>query len=373
MQSIQIGPNISRLRKEKKITQEELAEYLGVSKPAVSKWESGQSYPDILLLPIIASYFDKTVDDLLGYQPQMIAEDIKNLYIELADAFAVEPFDSVYQRCREIIKKYYSCWNLLFAMGELLVNHAQRAGDPTKISSIYEEAAAVFERVEQESHDAGLARSALSMRAYCFLVLQRPVDAIDLLEGIKETPLTPGPLLAKAYAMKGDTGKAKDALQKQLYQNVLMLFGTFPDMIGLYTDDPNKMDACLKKALDFEKIFDLEKLHPASCFSFYLIAASAYCSIGKSDQTLDLLEAYMYLATQKSVFPLTLKGNDFFDRLEPYFASLNLGTKPPRSEVLIRRDIVSAVTRNPAFEALRENKRFQQIVNRLNCWEENTK
>lgn len=373
MQSIQIGSNISRLRKEKGITQEELAEYLGVSKPAVSKWESGQSYPDILLLPIIASYFDKTVDSLLGYQPQMTAEGIKKLYIQLADAFAAEPFDSVYQRCKEIIKKYYSCWNLLFAMGELFVNHARRAGDPTKISSIYEEAAAIFKRVEQESHDAALARSALSMRAYCFLALQRPVEAIDLLEGIEEVPITMEQLLAKAYAMKGDTGKAKNALQKQLYQNAMVLFGTFPDMIGLYTDDSNKMDACLKKALDFGKIFDLEELHPASCFSFYLIAASAYHSIGKSNQALSLLEAYTDLATQKNIFPLTLKGNDFFDRLESYFSSLNLGTQPPRSEILIRQDIVSSVTQNPTFETLHEDKRFQQIVNRLNRWKENSK
>lgn len=373
MQSIQIGSNISQLRKEKGITQEELAEYLGVSKPAVSKWESGQSYPDILLLPIIASYFDKTLDDLLGYQPQMTAEDIKKLYIKLADAFATEPFDSVYQRCKEVVKKYYSCWDLLFAMGELLVNHAQQAGDLTKASSIYKEASTLFERVEQESHDAALARSALSMRAYCFLILQRPIDAIDLLEGIKEIPVTIDQLLAKAYAMKGDTGKAKDVLQKQLYQNVLTLFATFSDMIGLYADDPDKLDVCLKKALDFGKVFDLEKLHPASYFSFYLVAASAYHSIGKRDQALNLLESYTDLATLKNVFPLTLKGNDFFDRLESYFSSLNLGTHPPRSETLIRKDIVSTVAHNPAFETLHGDKRFQQIVNRLNFWEESTK
>lgn len=373
MQSIQIGPNISRLRKEKGITQEELAEYLGVSKPAVSKWESGQSYPDILLLPIIASYFDKTVDDLLGYQPQMTSEDIKKLYIELADAFATEPFDPVYQRCKEIIKKYYSCWSLLFAMGELLVNHAQQTGDLTKASKIHEEAVALFERVEQESHDTALARSALSMRAYCFLALQRPVDAIDLLEGIKESPITIDQLLAKAYAMKGDIEKAKDVLQKQLYQNVLSLFGTFPDMISLYADDSSKMDVCLKKAMDFGKVFDLDQLHPASYFSFYLIAASVYHSIGKNDQALNLLEAYTDLATQKDVFPLTLKGNDFFDRLNPFFASLNLGTHMPRSETLVRKDIVSTIARNPAFQTLHEDKRFQQIVNRLNHWEEGAK
>lgn len=373
MPSIQIGVNISRLRKRRGITQEELAEYLGVSKPAVSKWESGQSYPDILLLPVIASYFDKTVDDLLGYQPQMSAESIKKLYIQLANAFAAEPFKTVYERCKEVVRQYYSCWNLLFAIAELFVNHASQAGDPAKTASIYEEASTLFERVEQESRDVVLARSALSMRAYCFLALQQPVDAIDLLEEIEEVPISTQQLLAKAYAMKGDTEKAKNVLQKQLYQNVLALFGTFPDMIELYADDPEKIDACIQNAVDFGKIFNLEELHPASCFTLYLTAASVCNSASKSDLALDLLEAYTDLVTRRSVFPLKLKGNAFFDRLEPYFSSLNLGTHLPRNEALIRKDLVSTVTQNPAFQTLQENKRFQQIIRRLNHWEENAK
>jgi Predicted transcriptional regulators len=153
MQIIQIGANISKLRKEKGITQEALAEYLGVSKPAVSKWESGQSYPDILLLPVIASYFNQSVDELLGYEAQMSPEDVKKLYIQLADAFATKPFDAVYARCKEIVKKYYSCWKLLFSMAQLWVNHAPQAGRPDRINAIYEEAAALFERVERESDE----------------------------------------------------------------------------------------------------------------------------------------------------------------------------------------------------------------------------
>lgn len=43
--------------KEKGITQEQLADYMGVSKASVSKWETGQSYPDIVILPKMAAYF----------------------------------------------------------------------------------------------------------------------------------------------------------------------------------------------------------------------------------------------------------------------------------------------------------------------------
>lgn len=53
-------------RKEKGITHEKLAEYIGVSKASVSKWESGQSYPGILLLLELATFFNISVDELLG-------------------------------------------------------------------------------------------------------------------------------------------------------------------------------------------------------------------------------------------------------------------------------------------------------------------
>lgn len=61
-----IGNRISQLRKENGITQEEMAEKLGVTPQAVSKWENDISYPDILLLPKIAEMLGVTVDELLS-------------------------------------------------------------------------------------------------------------------------------------------------------------------------------------------------------------------------------------------------------------------------------------------------------------------
>ena len=61
-----LGENMRRLRLEKDMTQEALAEALGVSPQTVSRWEGGASYPDVELLPEIAGYFDVSVDMLIG-------------------------------------------------------------------------------------------------------------------------------------------------------------------------------------------------------------------------------------------------------------------------------------------------------------------
>lgn len=56
-----LADKLKELRKSKNVSQEKLAEYLGVSYQAVSKWENGVTSPDILLLPDIARYYGITV------------------------------------------------------------------------------------------------------------------------------------------------------------------------------------------------------------------------------------------------------------------------------------------------------------------------
>lgn len=61
MKEINLGRVLIENRRKRGITQEELAEYIGVSKAAVSKWEIGMTYPDISLLPRLASYFNISI------------------------------------------------------------------------------------------------------------------------------------------------------------------------------------------------------------------------------------------------------------------------------------------------------------------------
>ena len=63
---LQIGNRIKELRRKRNLTQEAVAAHLGISFQAISKWERGDGYPDITMLPALASYFDVSVDELLG-------------------------------------------------------------------------------------------------------------------------------------------------------------------------------------------------------------------------------------------------------------------------------------------------------------------
>ena len=73
---MEFNEKLQELRRQKGLTQEELAEYLYVSRTAISKWESGRGYPNIDSLKVIARFFEVTIDELLsGDELLTIAEE----------------------------------------------------------------------------------------------------------------------------------------------------------------------------------------------------------------------------------------------------------------------------------------------------------
>ncbi|MDE7248868.1 MAG: helix-turn-helix domain-containing protein, partial [Lachnospiraceae bacterium] len=79
--NMDIGSAIKKLRMDRKVTQEEIAEYLGISFQAVSKWETGTTMPDITLLPKIADFFGVRIDDLFSVDHE---DELKRIEESLA-------------------------------------------------------------------------------------------------------------------------------------------------------------------------------------------------------------------------------------------------------------------------------------------------
>ncbi len=63
---LMIGDKLKKLRRDRDLTQEEVATHLGISFQAISKWERGDGYPDITMLPTLANYFGVSIDELIG-------------------------------------------------------------------------------------------------------------------------------------------------------------------------------------------------------------------------------------------------------------------------------------------------------------------
>lgn len=147
-----IGENIKKLRNEKQVTQEQLAEHLCISYQAVSKWENSVTTPDIFLLPAIAEYFEVPIDELFklnmrGYKNK--AERLLAVYestgkkedFEKADAEYEKLFadnnkaDAVDMRLYGILNEYHSY--ALAAKAEELYKQAISMGNGSESQLMY--------------------------------------------------------------------------------------------------------------------------------------------------------------------------------------------------------------------------------------------
>ena len=365
MGNIQIGLRIAEQRKRKGITQEELANYLGVSKPAVSKWESGQSYPDILLLPELATYFNISIDELVGYEPQMTLEEIWKLYRRLAEAFTKEPFDKVLRECRVYLKKYYSCWQLQVQIGLVLLNHVSLAPEKEIAEEVMSDLLELYQRVEKSSDDVTLAKQAVQLQAVCYLSQQKPAEAIELLEKLNESIMNPENLLVKAYQMKGDYNKALEHLQGYVYVNLMSILGAAPDFFQMYSGNAGKLELFYGIYNSLSKIFGMEELHPAILMQMELSAVYAFAGEGNKEKALNALEKCIELMDRMGEGKIVLKGNEIFDVLEHYFRDINIETAAPRNAEAIWHDLKNLLINNPSLECLKEEERYRQIVKHL--------
>ncbi|MDE5994477.1 MAG: helix-turn-helix domain-containing protein, partial [Oscillospiraceae bacterium] len=80
MNALKTGTFIAELRKEKGLTQSELAKFLFVSDKAISRWETGKGFPNIEILPTIAEFFGVTISEILdGERSQKVSEQKNNI------------------------------------------------------------------------------------------------------------------------------------------------------------------------------------------------------------------------------------------------------------------------------------------------------
>jgi transcriptional regulator with XRE-family HTH domain len=113
---MQIGEVIRKYRKERNLTQEEMANCLGVTAPAVNKWENANSLPDILLLAPIARLLGISLDTLLSFREELTADEIQRLVYEADERLKSETYEKAFQWAKTIIEQYPNCEELILQM-----------------------------------------------------------------------------------------------------------------------------------------------------------------------------------------------------------------------------------------------------------------
>lgn len=159
-----IGTTIKRLRKEKNITQEQLAEYLGLTSRAVSQWECDRTAPDISQLPALANIFEVSADVLLGIDVTQKEKRISDITKEAMKHHEVGHMDEVISTLRLGLKEFPNSYVLMRTLVDCLANMIK---DPEKKDSLLQEGISLGEKILEECTHDNLRHDAI--RSLCSL------------------------------------------------------------------------------------------------------------------------------------------------------------------------------------------------------------
>lgn len=115
-----IADVIKKYRKNKGMTQEQMAACLGVTTPAVNKWERGNTLPDITLLAPIARLLDITTDELLSFKDELTDEEINQYLLNVQKELEEKSFHEVFTSVKEKIEEYPNCEKLIWQAAVIL-------------------------------------------------------------------------------------------------------------------------------------------------------------------------------------------------------------------------------------------------------------
>lgn len=220
-----IGNKIRELRKQRGITQEQLAESIGISFQAVSKWENNIALPDITLVPVLASYFGVSMDELFDFNLKEIEHAVRIITEKAYQYRESNPAESR-RILEEGLKKYPE--------NDILLNNLLYVLD---YSVKPDETIAIASKLIEKTNQNDVKYDALRFLAYAYKAkgdLESAEAAIEQIPEIYFTKLT-----EKAYLL---SGKAKfEAAEKQKwisFENLLQMMWKLAE----YYEENGKID-----------------------------------------------------------------------------------------------------------------------------------
>lgn len=176
---IKLSENIKKYRRQKDMTQEQLASILGVSVQAVSRWENASTYPDISLLPAIASYFDVSLDELMGMEAYKDEKEIEKIYEQVKENARDGLISENVALLKDAAKRYPRNYELLSRLvHELTFEYTSDEHEKQNLSQALD----IIDRILEECTDMQICNSMIGQKIFALRRLGRMEQAIELAE-----------------------------------------------------------------------------------------------------------------------------------------------------------------------------------------------
>ena len=162
-----VGDVIRKYRKQVGITQEEMARRLGVTTPAVNKWENNNTQPDIALLAPIARLLGITTDTLLSFRDSLSSEEIAAFVKKLDQDLETREYAEVFTEAKKTLEEYPNCDQLIWQTA--VIFQARRNIDQIRDKEKYDDI--IYGWLERclQSEDGNIRKEAAGSLFYAYL------------------------------------------------------------------------------------------------------------------------------------------------------------------------------------------------------------
>lgn len=347
---MEIGNVIRKYRKEKEMTQEEMAKRLGVSAPAVNKWENGNAFPDITLLVPIARLLEINVDTLLSFRENLGNEEINNLVEEVNSRLKTEDYATVFQWVKQKIEEYPNCECLILWMTQVL--DAYRTMYDVPNSQVYDEPIRDYYIRALESDEEDIRNTAADALFYYYFKSKEYEKSEQYLSYFSKENPERKRKQAMIYSRTNRKEEAYKAYEELLFVGYQSLSMTFQNMFALAMEDED-----LKKAHLLAK--KQEQL-------VYLFEMGEYQAVsGKLELAIVEKDVEATLQIVEKMFANV--GNMAAFRESALYEHMTFREVSEEFQKEIRENLIEMLQDNGTFSYMIENERWKSLIESLHC------
>jgi transcriptional regulator with XRE-family HTH domain len=351
MMNLKISEVIIKYRKENGLTQEQLAKAVGVSTPAVSKWESGNTYPDIMLLAPIARLLGITTDKLLSYQEDLSDAEVLDYAKQMEVLFETKGVEAGYCKCEGLIHQYPNSNDLkyhftLLYQRELalsrFVDEEQRAMVTNRIAEIYEQVLA--------SKDPKLTSAVTVNLASLYMTTNQCDRAEKLLDSLPKTNVDADALYPMLYMIQGRVDEAAKLQENKLFRSVHAALAAL-GILGTISERKHDFTRALHIADLSDQMIELFDLRGAIGLDQKIRLLSEQ---GKIKDALDSFEIYV-----DKIMSLSFDYSN-----HSLFSNIELGTETQQYKK-IKHLMVETLGKDKNYAVLQNEERFLRALEKL--------
>ena len=341
-----IGEVIRKYRKEAGLTQEEMANRLGVTTPAVNKWENGNSKPDIELLAPIARLLHISLDTLMSFHEELTPSEIGAIVREMDNMFDTEGFEKVFEWAAKKIKEYPNC-NMLIWQSAVILD-ARRMTDDSHDSEKYDEHINAWYEIALKDENEEIKRHAADSLFGFYLRKKEYAKAEEYLQYFSDNDPMKKIYQGRLCKEKGENEAAYKVFENVIFSEYQKLNLTFSLMTAMALEEGDIRGAryFAEKLGAIAGVFEMGKYHECS-------------------PLLDVVCAEKNVAGTYQVVEQLLKGVDSLCDCQKsrLFQHMRFSESDSSFAEKLKEKLMDGFRDEDSFGYMRRNKEWEELIN----------